>query len=219
MDASNQLPAVGGPQRSRRWKLLRIPLLTVVGLSAVYFATVYYQVWLQAQVDEAQPADAIVVLGAAQYLGRPSPVLKARLDHALELYRRGLAPHIITTGGHGPGSKFAEGDVGQDYLLQQGVSAEAVIADSRGRSTAESAEAVAEIMRQKGLASCIVVSDGYHIRRIKSMLEARGLVVYGSPRSRGSDSTWERSKYYAREALGYILWRLGVQLSGTLAAT
>ena len=120
MDASSQLPAVGGPQRSRRWKVLRITLLTVAGLSAAYFATVYYQVWLQAQVDEAQPADAIVVLGAAQYLGRPSPVLKARLDHALELYQRRLAPRIITTGGHGRGSKFAEGDVGQDYLLQQG---------------------------------------------------------------------------------------------------
>ena len=210
MDAFSQVPTVGGPQRSRRWKLLLIPLLTVVGLSAAYFTTVYYQVWLQAQVDEAQPADAIVVLGAAQYLGRPSPVLKARLDHALELYRRRLAPRIITTGGHGRSSKFAEGDVGQDYLLQQGVSADAVIADSRGRSTVESARAVAEIMKQKGLASCIVVSDGYHIHRIKSMLQARGLVVYGSPRSRGSDSTWARSKYYAREALGYILWQLGV---------
>ena len=210
MATSNQVPAVDGPRRSRRWKLLLIPLLTLAGLSAAYFATVYYQVWRQAQVDEAQPADAIVVLGAAQYLGRPSPVLKERLDHALELYRRRLAPRIITTGGHGKGSKFAEGEVGQDYLRQQGVPAEAVIADSRGRSTVESAEAVAEIMKQKRLASCIVVSDGYHIHRIKSMLEAGGLVVYGSPRSRGSDSTWARSKYYAREALGYILWQLGV---------
>ena len=210
MATSNQVPTVDGPQRSRRWKLLLIPLLTVVGLSAAYFTTVYYQVWLQAQVDEAEPADAIVVLGAAQYLGRPSPVLKARLDHALELYRRRLAPRIITTGGHGRGSKFAEGEVGRDYLLQQGVPAKAVIADSRGRSTVESAGAVAEIMQQKGLVSCIVVSDGYHIHRIKAMLEARGLVVYGSPRSQGSDNTWARGKYYAREALGYILWQLGV---------
>ncbi len=210
MATSSPTPVVDGSRRSRRRKLLLIPLLTLAALSASYFATVYYQVWRQAQVDEARPADAIVVLGAAQYLGRPSPVLKARLDHALELYRQRLAPRIITTGGHGRDSKFAEGEVGRDYLLQQDVPAEAVIADSRGRSTVESTAAVAEIMKQKGLASCIVVSDGYHIHRIKSMLEATGLVVYGSPRSRGSDNRWTRGKYYAREALGYILWQLGV---------
>lgn len=177
-----------------------------------YFAFVVLEVRHYAYTDEARPADAIVVLGAAQYRGRPSPVLKARLDHALELYRRRLAPRVITTGGRGGGAVFSEGDVSRQYLSEQGVPAEFITAETQSQSTMHSAAVVAEIMDRMQLESCIVVSDGYHIHRIKRMLEARGLRVYGSPRTPGSDDLWTRGKYYAREALGYIAWRFGIRV-------
>jgi uncharacterized SAM-binding protein YcdF (DUF218 family) len=139
-------------------------------------------------------------------------VLQARLDHALDLYRRSLASRIITTGGHGAGSQFSEGEVSREYLSKHGVPAEYVTAETRGRSTMESSLAVAEIMDRMQLESCIVVSDGYHIYRIKSMLEDRGFVVYGSPREPGSDSPWIRIWYYGREAAIYLLWRVGLRI-------
>lgn len=174
---------------------------------------VYVQVARQADLDEAQPVDVIVVLGAAQYWGRPSPVLKARLDHALELFNRGLAPRIITTGGHGPDAKFSEGEVSREYLSQNGVPAEFITVEDAGLTTMQSAAAVAEIMDRMELSSCIVVSDDYHMLRAKRMLQERGLDVYGSPRQspKGGDE-WELRKRLLREAISYSLWRLGIRL-------
>lgn len=197
---------------SRPYRVAGILVLSAVTLLAVYFAAVFYQVRQYAYLDEARPADAIVVLGAAQYRGRPSPVLQARLDHALALYNKQLAPRIITTGGHGIGAEFTEGDVSREYLSEHGVPAEFITAETEGQSTMQSAAAVAEIMDRMELESCIVVSDGYHIHRIKRMLEEQGVTVYGSPRTPGGDSSWTRAKYYAREALGYILWRIGIRV-------
>lgn len=179
---------------------------------AAYFGVTYYQVARQARIDEAREADAIVVLGAAQYWGKPSPVLKARLDHALELYNRNLAPRIITTGGQGPGAKFSEGEVSRDYLSENGVPAEFVTVEDEGRSTMQSAAAVAEIMDRMRLKSCIIVSDDYHIHRVKQMLEERGLEVYGSPRVSRTQDEWTRRKRLARESLSYILWRIGIRV-------
>jgi uncharacterized SAM-binding protein YcdF (DUF218 family) len=178
----------------------------------VYYLSVFYSVWQHARVDEAQEADVIVVFGAAQYFGRPSPILRARLDHALHLYRRHLAPRIIATGGYGLGADFSESEVAREYLAGHGVPAEFVTVETQGRTSLQSALAVAEIMDRMKLRSCIVVSDGYHIHRIKRMLEDHGIRVYGSPRSRGTDDRWTRAWYYAREALGYILWRIGIRL-------
>jgi uncharacterized SAM-binding protein YcdF (DUF218 family) len=164
----------------------------------------------QSQKDEARPADVILVLGAAEYRGRPSPVLKARLDHALDLYRRGLAPRIMTTGGAGGEHVFTEGGVGRSYLTNQGVPPEAVIVENEGESTVQSTTSAIEIMQRMGLRTVIVVSDGYHIYRVKKMLEARGLVVYGSPRKeRNADVVHERWNYL-KQAIGYLLWRAGV---------
>jgi uncharacterized SAM-binding protein YcdF (DUF218 family) len=194
---------------------LRFLIPGLVCLSAVfalYFASVYYEVWRHAHADEARPADAIVVLGAAQYYGRPSPVLRARLDHALSLYRQGLAPRIITTGGQGKDAVFTESEVAREYLSRQGVPAEFVTVETAGQSTAQSAAAVGEIMDRMELHSCVVVSDGYHIHRIKRMLEERGLEVYGSPRGDSSENTWMQAWLYARESLGYMLWRIGIRL-------
>jgi uncharacterized SAM-binding protein YcdF (DUF218 family) len=194
------------------WRFcLSVAMLAVVAL-AVYFGVVYYDVWRQARTDEAHEADAIVVLGAAQYWGRPSPVLRARLDHALDLYQQGLAPRIITTGGLGEGATFTESEVGREYLSRQGVPAEFVTVETGGQSTAQSAAAVAEIMDRMELRSCIVVSDSYHIYRIKRMLEANGLEVYGSPRRDRYESVWIEAWFYARESLSYMLWRVGIRV-------
>jgi uncharacterized SAM-binding protein YcdF (DUF218 family) len=164
----------------------------------------------QSTVDEAQPADVIVVLGAAEYRGKPSPVLRARLDHALTLYKKGLAPRILTTGGAGGDPVYTEGTVGRSYLVSQGVASEAIIVEPEGGSTVYSTAAAAEIMRRMELKSCIVVSDGYHIFRAKKMLEFRGLTVYGSPRSLNAPNDWRERWLYIRQAIGYLLWRVGV---------
>jgi uncharacterized SAM-binding protein YcdF (DUF218 family) len=161
----------------------------------------------QSQVDEAAPADVIIVLGAAEYRGRPSPVLQARLDHALFLYLKGLAPRIITTGGSGGDPTYTEGDVAHNYLSRHGVPSEMVLVESEGESTVHSIVAAAEIMRRFQMRSCIVVSDGYHIFRVKKMLEQRGITVYGSPRPEE-----QRPGYwiYVRQAIAYGLWRIGI---------
>jgi uncharacterized SAM-binding protein YcdF (DUF218 family) len=194
------------------WRWIAAAVAGLAVLLAVWFFSVYFDVWRFAYLDEAQPADVIVVLGAAEYYGRPSPVLKARLDHALDLYERNLSARIITTGGQGEGSPFSEGEVSREYLSQHGVPAEFITAETQGRSTMESSAAVVEIMDRMELESCIVVSDGYHIYRIKKVLEDHGFTVYGSPREPGSDSRWTRAWYYAREAAIYLLWRVGVRV-------
>src|SRR5207302_6654730 len=125
-------------------------------------------------LNEEHNADAIVVLGAAEYRGRPSPVLEARLNHALFLYLKGRAPRIITTGGAGGDPVFTESTVARAYLARRGVPAEAIVVESEGDTTAHSIVAVTEIMRRMNLKSAIVVSDGYHIYRVKKMLEASG---------------------------------------------
>ena len=164
----------------------------------------------QSVVDEAHPADVIVVLGAAEYRGRPSPVLEARLNHALWLYHEGLAPRILTTGGKGPDPLFSEGEVSRAYLSKHDVPAEAILVESEGDTTVYSITAAAEIMRRMNLKSCIVVSDGYHIFRVKRMLQSRGIEAYGSPRKDQSTGTLREQWNYLKQAVGYLLWRAGV---------
>lgn len=170
------------------------------------------QIHAQSTVDEAREADVIVIMGAAEYRGKPSPVLKARLDHGLSLYKRDLAPRFLTTGGAGGDPVFTEGTVGRNYLISRGVPSEAIIMEDEGESTVHSTVAVAEIMARMGLESCILVSDGYHIFRAKRMLEARGLRVYGSPRAIKPETGWRDWWLCVRQAVGYSLWRLGVPI-------
>ncbi len=166
----------------------------------------------QSTIDEARAADVILVLGAAEYRGKPSPVLRARLDHGLELFREKKAGLILTTGGAGGDPVFTEGEVGRDYLIRKGVPSEAILVEAEGESTTHSIAAAAEIMRRMRLNSCIVVSDGYHIYRTKKMLEAEGFRVYGSPRPTspvgGSKQWW----LYTRQAVAYLLWRCGIKI-------
>ena len=155
-----------------KW-ILGIALLAVLFIVSREVVHVSREIQQESLLDEAQPADAIIVLGAAEYRGRPSPVLEARLNHALILYLKGLAPRVITTGGAGGDPVFTEGSVGRSYLTAHGVPPEAIVVEREGESTAQSVAAVVEIMRRMNLQSAIVVSDGYHIFRVKKMLESK----------------------------------------------
>jgi uncharacterized SAM-binding protein YcdF (DUF218 family) len=194
-----------------KW-ILGIALLVVLFIASLEVVHVSKEIQQESLIDEAQPADAIIVLGAAEYRGRPSPVLEARLNHALLLYLKGLAPRIITTGGAGGDPVFTEGSVGRAYLTAHGVPPEAVVVEREGESTAQSVAAVVEIMRRMNLKSAIVVSDGYHIFRVKKMLESSGLKVYGSPRPSIPPGEWRARWQDLRQAVGYLLWRVGITI-------
>ncbi len=152
----------------------------LVSLS-VYWTYLYFQIRDSAVRDEAQPADAIVVLGAAQYNGRPSPVLKARLDHANELYKQQYSQAIITTGSYGPDPNFSEAHVSTQYLVQHGVDVANIITEQGSGSTYDSIQAAAHLMQGKGWKTALVVSDGFHLFRVKRMFQDNGILAYTSP--------------------------------------
>ena len=184
-------------------------LLSAIGLGVKLFS-VAGEIRRQSDVDEARPADVILVLGAAEYRGKPSPILEARLNHALFLYRREMAPRIITTGGRGGDPMFTEGEVGRAYLSRHGIPSESIIVESEGETTVHSTAAAAEIMRRMNLHSCIVVSDGYHIYRVKRMLQFQGIDVYGSPRPAEPRHGWRQEWIYLKQAIAFGLWRVGI---------
>jgi uncharacterized SAM-binding protein YcdF (DUF218 family) len=175
---------------------------------AVFLSVTYVSIERQSERDETRPADAIVVFGAAEYAGRPSPIFRARLDHAYTLYEAGLAPMVITTGASRD-PRFTEGQVGHDYLRARGVPERALIAETQSGNTSRSAERVAAIMRANGMESCIAVSDGYHMFRIKKILGRYGVEVYGAPRPVAVETTrYQRFRLLLRETLGYTAWLL-----------
>jgi vancomycin permeability regulator SanA len=197
------------PKRSNyalRAALVLLLALAVGGLG--WCRWVYVQIQSYASQDQAAPSDAIAVFGAAEYDGRPSPVYRARLDHALALYHRGIAPLIITLGGNG-GDQYNEGDVGREYLVGMGVPEEAIIAETESRNTEESARRIAVIARANGLRRLVIVSDGTHLFRIHAICAADGLDVLTSPRPRvsveGGSQDVER---IAHEILSYTAWRM-----------
>jgi uncharacterized SAM-binding protein YcdF (DUF218 family) len=156
-------------------------------------------------------ADVIVVFGAAEYVGHPSPVYRARLDHAYELFQKGMAPVVITTGGSALDPDFSEGGVGRDYLLRRGIPEQALIAETQGSDTAQSAARVANIMRANGMHRCIAVSDAYHVFRIRALLEHEGVQVEVAPRPESRPRPlWERFSAVMREAMSYLVWKVGM---------
>ncbi len=160
----------------RRHRLLWLVAGVVLAL-ACFFIVTSWRIVREAGKEELRKADAIVVLGAAEYSGHPSPVLRARLDHAYELFQQGLAPVVITTGGSGADPSFSEGGVGRDYLMHRGIPERNLIAETQGSDTAQSAQRVGVIMRANGMRSCLAVSDEYHVFRIKKLLEHEGIGV------------------------------------------
>ena len=164
------------------------------------------------QIGQAVRPDAIGVFGAAEYDGRPSPVYRARLDHALALYRRGVAPLMITLGGNG-GDQYNEGAVGREYLMAMGVPESVIIAETQSRNTEESARRIAVIARANRLRQLVIVSDGTHLFRIHEICAAEGLDVLTSPRPRaaiagGTNNTVDEFERIAHEILSYTAWRM-----------
>jgi uncharacterized SAM-binding protein YcdF (DUF218 family) len=159
-----------------------VRLITVGALAAVTVTGVAaLRIWQQGEQDEQRRADAIVVLGAAQYDGRPSPVFAARLDHAIGLFRAGLAPTLIVTGGKIPGDRTTEAAVARQYALDRGVPASAIIGEDEGRNTLSSLESVAGLMRDHGLRSAVFVSDPTHMLRVLRIARDLDIDAYGSP--------------------------------------
>jgi uncharacterized SAM-binding protein YcdF (DUF218 family) len=154
-------------------------LLLLAG--AIVYTVSLVMVLVVSQQDERQPVDAIVVLGAAQYNGRPSPVLRARLDHALRLYRDGLAPVVVVTGGIGPRDTTSEALVGQRYLVIHGIPKASVVVQPEGRTTMASMTAVAQWLRRRGLRRVLLVSDPFHMFRLRLEARRTALEAYTSP--------------------------------------
>lgn len=201
------IPDVARPTR----KIAAVLLLIGLAVAAVSYVRTCTAIIHQSELDERTRADAIVIFGAAEYYGRPSPVLRARLDHGLDLYRRDMAPFVITTGGSGGDPRYSEGGVGHDYLQSRGIPDGALIAETQGGDTAQSAERVAVIMKANGLRTCLAVSDAYHLFRVKRLMADQKIACYTSPRP-GSipKSAWARFWAVQREAFSYLLWKLHV---------
>ncbi len=194
----------------------RHPILSgfavILGLALCVLAASAVVVWRAAHVDGAsrvQHVDAIVVMGAAEYNGTPSPVFQGRLDHAVLLWQEGRADRVLVLGGKAPGDITTEADAGRAYLISQGVPAGAVIAEPRGRSSFESLRAAASYLHANQLTSAFLVSDPWHNARIERMAGDLGIRGYGSATwTSAAVSHFTRLQGYARETLAYIYYRV-----------
>ena len=155
----------------KRWRIVALLTLVVV---LGYPGFLGWSIWRQSRVDEVRGADAIVVLGAAQYDGEPSPVFKARLDHAVYLYDQDLSDVIIVTGGRAAGDRFTESEAGAAYLVSQGIPETSLRRESEGRTTLESLQGVRDIAAEEGIHSLLLVSDPLHSERIKMIADDLG---------------------------------------------
>jgi len=184
-------------KRPLRW------VVVAAAIAGVGYAALLGWVFRVSRLDERSAADAIVVMGAAQYNGRPSPVLKARLDHALELYRAGLAPVVVVTGGIGQGDRVSEATVGHGYLRASPVPDSAIIVRPDGRTTEESMRSVAEWMNERELRRVLLVSDPFHMARLRLEARRTGLTVFTSPTRTSPIVAGSRTEagYLALEAL------------------
>lgn len=163
-----------------RRDLIRLGLAGVVG-SLVVVGYTSYRIWDQGGRDEARPAEAIVVLGAAQYNGTPSPLFQARLAHAVKLYKDGIAPVFIVTGGKLPDDRTTEAAAARAYALAHDVPADAILVEDRSRTTLEQLRTVATMLRERGLHSAVLVSDRTHMLRSLRIARDQGIDAYGSP--------------------------------------
>ena len=165
----------------RLLKLAIRVIVVVLGLVVVYLAVTFVQVWMASRRDDARPSQAIIVLGAAQYNGRPSPVLAARLDHAIDLYRANIAPVIVVTGGRQPGDQYTEAGASADYLHEHGIEERAILRETTSRTSWESLEAAARFLKSRDIIRVVLVSDPYHSKRISAIAHDVGLDAVTSP--------------------------------------
>lgn len=198
-------------QRSRSRKILRVvgfSLLALLVAGVLSLSMLALAIFAQARHDETAPADAIVVLGTAQWDGRPSTTFQARLDHALDLYRNGYAPVVVLTGGVADGDQYSEADVGRNYLRDQGVPDDALISAPEGQTSVESLRAAHDLMVGRSIQTVLLVSDPFHMFRVKRMAEDLGLKPLASPTWTSPirpDSRLEY-RYMGRELVAYLAY-------------
>lgn len=192
------------------WTKRALTLLAMLCVAATaYGVYLYGEIRRTASRDDAQAADAIVILGAAQYNGRPSPVLKARLEHGIDLFQRRLASTIITTGEYGPDPNYSEAHVATQFLVERGIHPDQIITEQLGITTQETVAATIGVMRGKGWTKLLVVSDGFHLYRLKRMFNDAGITAYTSPAPGSPIETAESARFWhsMREVFLVSLYR------------
>lgn len=198
-------------QQPKRRKALKWAISLLTACAVILLAGlvgIVALIYLQARTDEAQPVDAIVVMGAAQFNGRPSAVLQARLDQALALYDAGLAPRIVVTGGKQPGDAFTEAETGYRYLAERGVPEEAIVMENDGRSTWGSLQGLPAVLPPSVAPQVLIVSDGFHLFRSELMLRELGYETLGSPAPESPIEAWSATEfnYVVREVGGVVVF-------------
>ena len=195
-------------RRKRRWRRLRRTVYAACALLTLYYLTCLWIVHSTGSSDQARAVDAIVVMGAAQYDGRPSPQLTARLDHVVELWDQGLAPMVITTGGNQPGDRFTEAESSANYLIDRGVPADAIV-QVLGTNSYESLREVRDALVGRGGESVLLVTDPYHSLRVCMISQELGLTAYVSPTRtspvHGTGTLYRELKEAAGVAVGRII--------------
>ena len=174
----------------------------------LYLGVTYVQVWRAARHDQARPAEAIVVFGTAQYNGVPSPVLAARLDHAIVLWKRHLAPVIVVTGGNQPGDVYTEATASANYLMERGVPDEDVLREVSGNTSWQSLAAAASILDDRGIKDVVLVSDPFHSLRIRAMASELGLDGHSSPTTTSPIKGITEARFMARETVAVAVGRV-----------
>ena len=189
---------------------LVVRVLAAVGLAvALLIASTALAIWYTARQDERSPADAIIVLGSAQYNGVPSSIFEARLEHALKLYQDGIAPVVVTVGGKKAGDQFTEAEAGAQYLADSGIPSDALLALPTGVDTLESMRAAADAFEERGWSSAVLVTDPWHAMRTQRMAEDAGIDAESSPTRQGPAvySRTTQFRYILRETAAYLLYR------------
>lgn len=180
----------------------------VLLLGLAYVGITFFQVWSATHRDDARPAEAIVVLGAAQYDGTPSPVLRARLDHVVELYEEGIAPLVVVTGGGRRGDRFTEAEASAAYLSSQGVPGGAVERETTGATSYESLASTARFLRERGISDVVLVSDPFHAYRIGQISQEVGMDAAVSPTRSSTITGTRRLRHLVKETAGVSVGRL-----------
>jgi uncharacterized SAM-binding protein YcdF (DUF218 family) len=194
-------------QRRSPWRTMLVAAVVLVALLVGYYVVTLYQVWSTGRAEPSGPVDAIVVMGAAQYDGTPSPQLAARLDEVVRLWPEGLAPLVVTTGGKRPGDRFTEAEASAAYLTERGVPEAAIVLENDGSTTYESLEGVAELLEARGVRSVLIVTDPYHALRARMIAEEVGLDAHVAPTTTSVVHGWTSLRRHLQEAAGVALAR------------
>lgn len=189
-----------------RWAFRLAALVLVAG--TVYLAVTFAQVWRASRHDDARQAQAIVVFGAAQYNGRPSAVLRARLDHAAALFKKGYADTVVVTGGRQPGDTYTEARASAEYLVRRGVPDDAILREVSGRTSWQSLASAAAFMKRRGITRVLLVSDGFHSLRIRAMADELGLTAHTSPAVASPIRGFAKLPYLAKETVAVAAGRV-----------